>query len=186
VTDRTYFDRMYEGSPDPWALAQRRYEQRKYELTVASLPRDRYARAFEPGCSVGLLTRLLTERCDEVVASDVVQRPLVLAARRAPTATFRLGGVPDDWPPGRFDLVVLSELLYYLPVHERAATLARTKESLDPGGHLVAVHWRHPFDEAECDGDQAHAEIRDDTDWTVVVQHVETDFRLEVLARATS
>ncbi|MET0767847.1 MAG: class I SAM-dependent methyltransferase [Aeromicrobium sp.] len=183
MTERAYFDELYASSPDPWDLATRAYELRKYDLTVASLPRARYRRAFEPGCSVGLLTRLLVERCDEVVASDLVAAPLVLAAERAPAATFRRGGVPDDWPPGRLDLVVLSELLYYLSAADRAATIERARESLDPGGHLVAVHWRHPFVEAACDGDTAHAEIRRDPTWRVLVEHVEPDFRLEVLER---
>lgn len=183
MTARSYFDRMYEQSPDPWSLGRRAYEQRKYDITVASLPRARYARAFEPGCSVGLLTRLLAERCDEVVASDIVEQPLLTAARRAPSATFRVGGVPGDWPPGSFDLVVLSELLYYLPARERAETTGRARDSVQAGGHLVAVHWRHPFVEAECDGDQVHAELLAERGWTVVVQHVERDFRLEVLER---
>ncbi|KPC81578.1 SAM-dependent methyltransferase, partial [Streptomyces sp. NRRL F-6602] len=63
---------MYADAPDPWRLADRWYEHRKYTLTLASLPRRRYRRAFEPGCSVGVLTRMLAGRCEEVVAADRV------------------------------------------------------------------------------------------------------------------
>jgi hypothetical protein len=45
-------------------------------------------------------------------------------------------GVPADWPPGRFDLLVISELGYYLnPVDLRALWDAAT-HALEPGGTL--------------------------------------------------
>lgn len=186
MTDHAYFHDLYAGSADPWQLAEREYEQRKHALTIASLPRRTYRRAFEPGCSVGLLTGLLVERCGEVVASDVVPEPLEAAARRAPDATFRLGAVPHDWPEGRFDLVVLSELMYYLSTTDRLRVLAQARDSLDPDGHLAVVHWRHDFEAAQCDGDVVHAEIAADTAWRPLVAHVEADFRLEVFAPASS
>ncbi|MFE7421819.1 hypothetical protein [Rhodococcus sp. NPDC057529] len=61
----SYFDAMYAASPDPWGFGDRWYEQRKYALTLAALPRPRYRRAFEPGCSIGILTAALAHRCDE-------------------------------------------------------------------------------------------------------------------------
>ena len=54
-----YFDRMYSESPDPWQLGGRWYEQRKYAITLALLPYARYRHAFEPGCSIGVLTERL-------------------------------------------------------------------------------------------------------------------------------
>ena len=56
---RSYFDEMYRCDPDPWQFESSWYEQRKYELTVAALPERRYRSAFEPGCSVGVLSSLL-------------------------------------------------------------------------------------------------------------------------------
>ena len=55
-----YFDELYAQAGDPWDLATRWYEQRKYAITLALLPRQHYAHAFEPGCSIGVLTALLT------------------------------------------------------------------------------------------------------------------------------
>ena len=37
-TDRSYFEQMYRDSDDPWAFETSPYEQRKYAVTVASLP----------------------------------------------------------------------------------------------------------------------------------------------------
>lgn len=185
MTDPGYFAQMYAGSDDPWHLDDNPYEQRKYALTVASLPRDRYRRAFEPGCSIGLLTALLAPRCDELVATDAVPEPLAAARTRVPAdhVRFAQSALPD-WPSGELDLVVLSEVLYFLSADVRAQVLAHVVRSLSPDGHVVLVDWRHPFAEAACTGDEAHAEFRASPGLARVVDHVEVDFRLEVLARA--
>ena len=180
MTRLDYFERLYARSSDPWHLTDRSYERRKYDLTVACLPDREFRRAYEPGCSVGVLTGLLADRCDEVVASDPVLRALELAGERVPGATFMKGSLPGAWPDGTVDLIVLSEVLYYLSAPDRAATLAAARERLEPGGVLVSVHWRHPFAEAECDGDQVQREI-DALVWLRrVVWHVEDDFTLAV------
>lgn len=186
ASDPGYFERLYAESPDPWQLAERHYERRKYDCTLAALPLLRYGRGFEPGCSIGVLTGLLAGRCDELLATDPVRRPLEVARASvtADNVTFRQGRVPDDWPGGQLDLIVLSELLYYLAAPERLEVRGAAVRSLAPGGHLVLVHWRHPFEAATCTGDQAHAEMRVGHDLVTRVEHVEDDFRLEVLARA--
>ena len=56
-TNRSYFEEMYRDSDDPWEFGTSPYEQRKYAVTVASLPRSRYRSAYEPGCSIGVLDR---------------------------------------------------------------------------------------------------------------------------------
>ena len=114
----TYFADMYAGAEDPWGFRSRWYEQRKRDVTLAALTRPRYRRAFEPGCSIGVLTAALADRCDEVVAADVDERA-VATARGEPRPALdnvrveRLS-VPEEWPDGMFDLVVISEVAYYL------------------------------------------------------------------------
>ncbi|MFJ3817125.1 class I SAM-dependent DNA methyltransferase [Streptomyces sp. NPDC090056] len=156
-TPESYFARMYADTSDPWDLENRWYEQRKYALTLAVLPRRRYRRAFEPGCSAGVLTRMLAERCDEVVAADRVERAVETAATRnrdQPHVSVEHLVVPDQWPTGRFDLVVLSELLYYFDDAQLQRILDRTVTSLEPGGSLVTVHWNHPVPEHRLTGEQ--------------------------------
>lgn len=185
MTEPAYFERMYADSDDPWHLAGNPYEQRKYALTVASLPRQRYRRAFEPGCSIGLLTALLAPRCDELLATDPVPEPLARARDRvpAPHVSFQQSALPD-WPPGELDLVVLSEVLYFLSAGVRAQVLTHVVDSLGADGHVVLVDWRHPFAEAACTGDEAHDQFRASPGLARLVEHVEDDFRLEVFGRA--
>ena len=115
-THRSYFTDIYATDPDPWGFESRWYEHRKYGLTVAALPEARYTSAFEPGCSVGVLTALLAGRCDRLLATDIVPSALDRAADRlrdSGNVTLEHRAVPETWPSGPFDLVVLSELAYY-------------------------------------------------------------------------
>ena len=54
-----YFDGFYGSGVDPWGFETRWYEERKRAITLASLPRQRFRSAFEPGCAIGVLTQEL-------------------------------------------------------------------------------------------------------------------------------
>ncbi|WP_067474322.1 class I SAM-dependent DNA methyltransferase [Actinomadura hibisca] len=180
--DTGYFDGMYEESADPWGFQSRWYEQRKYALTLAALPRRRYADAFEPGCSIGVLTALLAERCDRLFACDTSTAAVEQARRRAPGARVERRTMPQDWPDGRFDLIVLSELLYYFDDHDLATMLDRAVNALNPGGTLLAVHWRHPVPDYPHTGDDVHRALAR-TPLNCLVSHTEPDFLCEVFVQ---
>ncbi|HSP28969.1 MAG TPA: SAM-dependent methyltransferase [Ilumatobacteraceae bacterium] len=139
-----YFRGMYDGSPDPWGFDDRWYERRKFAITMACLPRPRYRRALEPGCSNGALTEQLAQRCDELIAfdfvDDVVQRCRTRVASNT-GVTVACESFPDFWPPGHGDLVVWSEVAYYLTAEQADHALAGLERWLEVGGHLVAVHY---------------------------------------------
>src|ERR1700677_2434497 len=112
-----YFDALYTADPDPWNFGTSPYERAKYALTLDALPKPRYRSALEVGCSIGVLTRSLASRCDAVVAIDAAPTPLVEARRRCadlPGVRFEQMFVPDEWPDGDFELILLSEVVYYL------------------------------------------------------------------------
>jgi hypothetical protein len=71
-----YFDIIYATDADPWGYTTRAYERRKYAATLATLPRAHFDRAFEPGCSIGVLTRMLARRCTHLVAADISEASL--------------------------------------------------------------------------------------------------------------
>lgn len=160
-----YFDDMYAAADDPWDLASRWYEQRKYSITMALLPQRRYEHAFEPGCSIGTLTELLAQRCDHVTAVDVAEAALRTADRRLTEkgvrerVTLAQSALDQPWPEGPFDLVVLSELAYYLDAGLLGEVLRRGCARLPQDATVVAAHWRHPVADYPISGDAAHEVI---------------------------
>ena len=170
---------------DPWEFEHRLDEQRKYCVTVASLPRPRYRSAYAPGCSVGVLTELLATRCDRLLSSDIIPSSLQQAeARVGPKTDVRFEGrsIPDQWPSGRFDLVVLSEFAYYFDVTDLDCVVACVLESTVPGAHVVGVHWRgaagYPLS-----GDRSHQRIAVTSGLVTVVHHSEEEFVLDIWER---
>ena len=152
-----YFEVLYEADGDPWGFATRWYEARKYTLTLAALPRAHYRCGFEPGCSIGILTAQLAERCDRLIASDPSRTALATAGKRVPgNVELVRAAVPHDWPRGTFDLIVCSELGYYLSGEDLDGLIARVTDSLDESGHLVAVHWRPKVAEYPQAGTTVH------------------------------
>lgn len=147
-----YFDGMYAAAADPWGFEERWYERRKYAISLAMLPRERYRAAFEPGCSIGVFTRMLAPRCGTLLACDLAAAAVQAAASRTadlPQVRAEQRDIPGQWPSGRFDLIVLSEILYYFGDHDLEQVLKRAAASLEPDGTLLAAHWRHPVHVAE-------------------------------------
>lgn len=139
-----FFEAIYAHDPDPWGFAKFEYERDKYAATLAALPLPRYRAGLEVGCSIGVLTRLLATRCDRLIAVDAAEAPLPAARARnadAPWVDIRRARMPEDWPHEQFDLIVLSEVLYYFSRADLAVLAGRVRQSLRPGGDLVLVHW---------------------------------------------
>jgi SAM-dependent methyltransferase len=144
-------DALYARDPDPWRFRTSDYEAAKFAHTLACLPRARYRHALEVGCSIAVLGRLLAERCDRYLGIDASRRALALAEAEArPGMRFLHLVVPQSFPDGRFDLVLLSEILYFLGPRDVAQLAARVIEAA-PGGDVVCVNTRHPTDR-ELDG----------------------------------
>lgn len=151
-----YFDDLYAATEDPWGFRDRWYEKRKRALTLALLPAPRYNRVFEPGCSIGVLTHDLAGRCASLLATDLAASAVDAAtARCAHLAHVRveLATHPLDWPGGSFDLVVLSEVLYYFSSDDVRSV---AQQAFSSTGTLLAVHWRHPVADYPLTGDAVH------------------------------
>ena len=136
-----YFDGLYAEDPDPWRFATSDYERDKYTATLAALPVRRFASGLEVGCSIGVLTQQLAPRCDTLLALDVAEAALAQARVRCPDVRFERRVIPDEWPPGRFDLIMCSEVLYYLDAAGIRATAGRAIAALQSGGCIVMVHY---------------------------------------------
>lgn len=177
------FDTVHARSEDPWEYTTSWYEHRKRALTLAALPGRSYSAGLEIGCSIGTLSAELAERCGSFLAVDASSAALAHAARRLahlPAARTRHLTVPQDWPEGAFDLIVVSEVGYYLSPEELAALFERVEATLLPGGTLALCHWRHPIEGWELDGDTVHAAARRQLRWADAGLYRERDFVLEV------
>ena len=183
-----YFDHVYQANPDPWNFAASPYEAAKYTATLAALPRERYGRAFEAGCSIGVLTAQLGPRCGELLAIDVNEKALAAAQERCaglPHVRFEQRWMPRDFPPGPFDLIVVSEVGYYLSMDDLRRFCRLTAEALSPGGHLVLVHWTPTVHDYPLTGDEVHETFFEETQETM--RPLDGDraekYRLDVLER---
>lgn len=179
------FEAMYRQDEDPWQVETSWYERRKLSVLLASLPRERYRRAWEPGCGPGLVSAALAGRVDELVASDVSETAVRLAGERTAhlpgvrVARSELPEVPLDGP---VDLLVAAEFLYYVP--DLTAALEVLWSACAPGAHLVLLHWAHLPHDAFRSGPSMHAEIALDCSIRrgipSLVSHVDEDFLLDV------
>ncbi len=181
-----YFDAMYEAASDPWGFQDRWYEQRKYAISLAQLPERRYRNAFEPGCSIGVLTAMLAGRCDRLLSCDVAEAAVRAAARRTrdlPQVRVERRQLPRQWPAGRFDLILFSEILYYFGDDDLDQVIQHAVRALEPGGTLLAVHWRHPVADYPRSGDDVHQALAARPGLARLVRHQEPDFLAEVYIR---
>ncbi len=181
-----YFDKVYAADADPWNYTTSPYEQRKYAATLAALPRARFHRAFEPGCSIGVLTRMLARRCGHLLAADISEASLDRARARCcgmQNVTFRRMPIPARWPRGMFDLIVLSEVLYYLSRRDVRDTVRGTSRALRAGGVVIIVHWLGTTGTSRG-GDQVAREfISQARRLPVIVRRRTRQYRLDVLRR---
>ncbi len=159
--DAAYFAALYEANPDPWDFIGSAYEHRKYQATLAALEGRQFDRAFEIGCSIGVLTRLLAPRCASLLGADIVETALAEAKQRCADRShvrFVNLRVPEQWPAGPpFDLILCSEMLYFLNPADIVRLAGRASDSLTPHGMILLVNYTEQIDEP-CTGDQA-AEI---------------------------
>lgn len=153
-----YFDRLYADDPDPWRFRSSDYEREKYARTVAALDGRRFGRAVEIGCSIGELTAQLAPLCDDLLGVDIAQAALDTAAERTltlPKVHFQRLSLPAERPQGVFDLIVLSEVLYYFSSEDLKRVAAWVEQALAPNGVVLAVHWLGETPDYPQTGDEA-------------------------------
>ncbi len=154
-----YFNDVYSHNDDPWQFETSEYERNKYQATVQALPRSSYKQGFEIGCSIGVLTELLAKKCRSLLSIDTAEKPLVRARQRladVPHVTLQKMEVPDQFPEQKFDLIVISEVGYYLVMPDLKRLAQKIISHMDDGGHLLLVHWTPFVHDYPLTGDEVH------------------------------
>lgn len=180
------FEARYRDDPDPWSYTRSDYERRKYAATLEACGAGPFQRALELGASIGVFSARLAPRCTSLYTIDAAPSAVADARRRLadlPGARPIVGTIPDAIPDGTFDLVVASEILYYLQPEALTETLACLRDRLAPAGRLVAVHWRPAGPERPFTAADVHDRLRRQG-WLTTVQSAPTeDYLLDVLER---
>ena len=180
---RTTFNRLHAGGRDPWNLETSAYELAKRDATIAALGARRFGRGLEVGCSIGTLTERLAELCDSLLALDVSDTALAYARTRLSRCSsvhLERREIPDAWPSGSYDLIVFSEVLYFLSVAEIHRTSRLAREALRVNGICLLVNWTGPSN-LPVSGREAGAAFIAAASWRVEQIEEESHYQLHRL-----
>ena len=181
------FEARYRAEPDPWATLSDPGERAKLRHTLDACGPGPFACACELGAGIGALTAALAPRCRALLALDISPTAVAAAARRLapfPEARARVGVVPRDLPDGPFDLVVASEIFYYLEPGDLRATLDWLPRALVPGGRTVVVDWSGVAHDAPHAAAEVSAALAAVPGLIAVRGEDGPTYRLDVLERA--
>ncbi len=181
-----YFDQVYAAREDPWEFSTSAYEQAKYADTLAHLRRRQYANGLEVGCSIGVLTAQLGQRCDRLLSVDVSDAALGQARKRCadlPQVQIERLQIPEDEPAGSFDLIVVSEVGYYWNRRDLERAMEMLAGHHAAGGNLLLVHWTPPVHDYPLMGDEVHEAWCARPEWHTLSDERRETYRISVLER---
>lgn len=152
-----YFEQIFAGDGDPWCFETSAYEASKYDVTLAATAGRVYDCGLEVGCANGVLTSRLASLCKFLMAIDLSDSALSLARSRCSdlaNVEFSKLVFPTQHLSGSFDLILMSEVVYYWSVADISAASSYVRSHLRPGGDLLMVHWTGETDYPQT-GDEA-------------------------------
>jgi ubiquinone/menaquinone biosynthesis C-methylase UbiE len=124
-----------------WSLEKPSARVNYLEKLFSHLQDASNARILELGCGAGIpCTKILTERCAEVVANDISEAQIELAKSNVLTANVqftRADMTSLSFEPSSFQAVVAYFSIIHLPRDEQASTMAKIWAWLSPGGFFV-------------------------------------------------
>lgn len=187
TVSKEFFEKKYLADPDPWSFSSSSYELNRYDETVRLLGDRSFNRAFEPGCSIGMLTERLAGRCGHLYAMDISPTAVASARQRCgryPNVTIVEGALPDYLPDDTFDLIVFSELGYYFDRDVLAAVRDQLTDRLVAQGVFVGVHWLGISADHLLSGDEVHEVLRSSDSLTMTESRRYDTFLIELWERA--
>ncbi|WP_442591816.1 bifunctional PIG-L family deacetylase/class I SAM-dependent methyltransferase [Pedobacter sp. AW31-3R] len=180
-----YFEKLYRKNIDPWNFETSAYERNKYLATIDAIPDGQYPSALEIGCSIGVLTEMLVSKCIRLTAMDISKTALEKARIRlkdSPKVNFIAGGVPSDFPYGKYNLIVISEVGYYLCMGDLLRLRDQVIKALEEDGVLLLVHWTHFVVDYPLTGDEVH-DCFGQTKLKLQSSSRTADYRLEIYVK---
>jgi cyclopropane fatty-acyl-phospholipid synthase-like methyltransferase len=145
------FEKKFRNNIDPWNYSTSPFERYKRSVLLRACGCRTYGRGLELACAIGVTTQELSRRCLRLQAVDSSSTALNEARRRLrgnDKVTIRQMVLPDETPRGLFDLIVASEIAYYLRPRALSALLLKLYLALAPGGRIVFLNHRRQFEDA--------------------------------------
>jgi cyclopropane fatty-acyl-phospholipid synthase-like methyltransferase len=186
ASSAAFFEAKYRGKADPWDFSSSAYELQRYEAIIRVLAHRRYAQAFEPGCSIGVLTERLASHCDAVYAIDFSPSASAQATARCahlPQVEVHCAALPEGRPLKKFDLLVLSEIGYYFTPQGWERIAAELIDSMPRGSIVLAAHWLGQSQDHRMSGDEVHEILLAHPDLRVELVERNSNLRLDRLVR---
>ncbi|WP_215750403.1 MULTISPECIES: class I SAM-dependent methyltransferase [unclassified Gluconobacter] len=154
------FDKLFQSNPDPWDFENSPYEHKKLARVLDCLPASPISFAVELGCAIGVSTLALSKHCKRILAVDASENALAIAKQRLgkqEDVCFLKAFLPTGYPIAEAsgcDLLLISEVLYFLTASDIQRLAAMATKSLTPEGHILIVNWTGQTD-TPCTGDEA-------------------------------
>jgi SAM-dependent methyltransferase len=156
------FERKFRENIDPWNYTSSSFESFKRQVLIRACGLAKCGRVLELGCANGETTRALTRISFRLSAVDGSATAIAAAERQlagSARVSFSRLTVPEQMPRGPFDLVIISELAYYLPEHRLSLLGRRVSACLASGGRVVILNHRRMFDDASQHPALAHRRL---------------------------
>jgi len=156
------FERKFRENIDPWDYTNSRFEHFKRSVLLRACGLGMHGRVLELGCAIGETTRYLAPLCLRLVALDGSSTAISEARRRVRSGHVRFvkGKLPDQMPQGPFDLIVVSEIAYYLRGYQLVILGKKLAAALAHRGNIVLLHHRRHFQDAAQLPTLAHLRLR--------------------------
>lgn len=154
------FENIFQKSDDPWDFESSLYEQKKLAKVLECFPICPVSFAVELGCAIGVSTLALAQYCKRILSVDASETALERAKKRCEGVghvTFIKAFLPEDYPASAAsgcDLVLISEILYFLSVDDIQRLAGMVTQSLTAAASILIVNWTGPTD-TPCTGDEA-------------------------------
>lgn len=141
---RYEFERLYLEEKDPWNYHSSSYELEKYNRTLECILSFRKSSesALELGCSVGVFSKLLSEKFSNLTAVDISKEALASAAKYnvdRRNIKFIRSDIQSLAENARFDVITCAEVLYYIPERDADLVCRKLDEHLAESGVVVMV-----------------------------------------------
>lgn len=184
-----YFEDLYRHNNDPWGYDSHWYEARKRQICLALLTRPRYPKVLEVGCSNGHLSIHLAQRAEQLLCIDVSECAVQLASERLQEfehVVVENRKIPEDYSIQKFDLILISEMAYYLSANELHQFIEMLKHSLNDDGEILCCHWRHEIQDFELNAEQVHQAFQQHFPFHHYLSLNDPDFMIDVWTANTS